>query len=67
MIIKITDVRLAGHCASGAKQWFDDMGLDFRDFLKNGAEAEKLLATGNGLAKQVVERTIARRGEGDNG
>jgi len=67
MIIKITDIRLAGHCATGAKQWFDDMGIDFKDFLKNGIDSEKLLATGDGLARQVVSRTKERRGEGDNG
>lgn len=67
MIIKITDIRLAGHCATGAKQWFDDMGIDFKDFLKNGIDSEKLLATGDGLARQVVSRTKERRGEDDNG
>lgn len=67
MIIKITDIRLAGHCPSGAKQWFDDMGIDFRSFLKDGIDSETLLATGDGLAKQVVSRAKQRRGENENG
>lgn len=60
MIITITDIRQAGHCTRGAKNWFAEHELDFRDFLKNGIDAETFLATGCGMARQVVERKIAR-------
>lgn len=60
MIVTITDIRLAGHCVSGARQWFNQYGLDFRDFIKNGIDAEVLLATGDALAKQVIDRKIER-------
>ena len=54
MIITVTDCRRAGHCATGIKQWFDSHDLDFRDFLKNGIEEEKFLATGDAMAVRVV-------------
>jgi hypothetical protein len=59
-IITITDIIKAGICASGARRWFDEHGLDFRAFLKDGISAETLLATGDGMARLVVERRRAR-------
>lgn len=58
--ITITDVRRAGHCASGARKWFADQGLDFGDFLKNGVPVEKLKALNDGFADQVIERTFGK-------
>ncbi len=63
MIITITDIRLAGYCPKGAKQWADLHGIDFRDFLKNGIDADVLLATGDAFVNHVVERKIARETE----
>ena len=60
MIITITDIRQAGHCVAGARGWFHSYGLDFRDFLKHGIDAETFLATGDALAQQVVDRKIER-------
>lgn len=60
MRITIDDIRGAGHCASGARKWFDTQGLDFRGFLKNGIAVEDFLATGDGQALQVVQRKLAR-------
>lgn len=60
MIITITDIRLTGHCVSGTRDWFKAYGLDFRDFIRNGIDAEVLLATGDALAQQVVDRKIER-------
>lgn len=60
-IITIDDIRLAGHCPAGARDWFRDHGLDFRTFLREGAAASALLAVDdNGLAVQVIERKKAR-------
>jgi hypothetical protein len=64
LIITIDDVRSAGHCARGARQWFDGHGLDFRAFLHNGIPARQVLAIGDGLADQVIARTLERRGNG---
>ena len=50
------------YCAKGARYWFELHGLDWRDFIRNGIESEKLLATGDFLAKQIVE-AIEQDGE----
>jgi hypothetical protein len=61
-IITVTDIRNAGHCAAGIKRWFDEHELNFRDFLKNGIDAEILIASGDELALQSVEHARAHRG-----
>jgi len=55
MIITINDIRAAGHCVRGAREWFDRHGLDFRDFVKNGIDEQRFLASGDALAARVVE------------
>lgn len=62
--ITMTDITRAGHCARGTRAWFDEQGLDFRDFLKNGITARKLAANGDGLALQVIRRKLAERDRG---
>lgn len=62
LIITIDDFRKAGHCPKGIRRGFDAAGLDFRRLLKEGYPASELIATGNALAIQVVERAVARRG-----
>lgn len=57
--ITINDIRQCGHCAAGIRRWFEAYDLDFRDFLKNGIAIEDFLATGDGLAQQVVDRKRA--------
>jgi hypothetical protein len=68
LIITMNDIRRAGHCPSGTRRWFDEradtLGIDFRTFLKNGIPATDLAATGDGLAIQVVERTMIDRRRG---
>lgn len=60
LIITMDDVMASGHCARGSRRWFDKYGLDFRDFLKNGIAEDIFLATGDGLAMQIVEAKRAR-------
>lgn len=60
--ITIDDVTAAGHCVRGAKTWFERHGFNFRQFLKDGASEAELLATGDGLAQQVIDRKRARCG-----
>jgi len=45
-----------GFCASGTRKWFARYGLDYSDFLKNGIDEEKLLATGDPMALATVEQ-----------
>lgn len=59
-IVTITDVRRAGYCAPGIRTWFESMGLDFRDFLKNGIDIERLRETGDGHALTLIERLEAK-------
>ena len=60
--ITINDVRRAGHCVRGAREWFERHDLDFRDFLKNGIAEREFLKSGDALARHVVELKRARRG-----
>ena len=61
-IVTIEDVRSSGHCVRGAKDWFEGYGLDFREFIKTGMVASRLLSTGDAYAQQVVEHARNRVG-----
>lgn len=51
------DIRAAGMCIiPGAKMFFERYGLDWRDFMRNGVEIEKIIATGDELGMQVVTK-----------
>lgn len=54
-LITIDHVRAAGMCVHGTRSWFDRHGLDFRAFLREGIAADVLLATGDAMARRVVE------------
>ena len=54
-LITMDDIRKAGHCARGARDWFERHDLDFRAFLKQGISVEKFLISGDALAQRVVE------------
>lgn len=43
-----------GYCRNGAKALAKRHGLDFRDFVRNGIEAETLEATGDAFALALV-------------
>lgn len=60
MRVTIDDVRAAGHCVRGAKDWFERHGLDFRAFLREGIDEAEFLAKGDGLATRVVEMKRAK-------
>lgn len=62
-MITINDVRAAGHCVRGAKDWFERHGLDFRGFIKNGITEEEFLASGDALAKRIVDLKKERERE----
>lgn len=52
--ITIDDVRAAGLCVNGTRTWFARHDLDFRAFLREGLDADTLLATGDAMAQRVV-------------
>lgn len=54
-VLTVADL-IPPHCAWGLRYWFHRQGLDFADFLKNGIKASKMLATGDDLARQAVDR-----------
>lgn len=54
-VVTMKDVRAAKMCSRGARLFFERHGLDWRSFLSEGIEAEKLIATGDAMALQVVE------------
>jgi hypothetical protein len=54
--IHLGDVRAAGYCVLGARDWFRRHGLDWRGFVRNGIPETDLLATGDALARRVIER-----------
>lgn len=65
LTITVDDVRKAGHCiAAGAKPWFANHGLDFRDFMRNGIDARRFWEKGDALSARVVRLALERRQAG---
>lgn len=64
MIITMNDVTAAGHCARGTRRWFEQHDMDFKDFLKNGIDADLFIEKGDHLAADVVEKA-KNRGQSD--
>lgn len=65
--ISVTDIRRAGHCARMRGFFMQhDLYDEFRAMMKGGTiAAEKLLATGDPRAEQVVQLKLEReRGNG---
>lgn len=58
MRVHVRHLRTAKICVPGARDWWARRGLDWRDFVRNGIDAETLLETGDPDAVRVVE--IAR-------
>ena len=59
-VITIDHVRSVGLCVNGTRTWFARHDLDFRSFVKDGLDADTLLATGDAMAKRVVEHAQAQ-------
>lgn len=67
-MITARDVKAAGMCITpGAKSFFKRHNLDFRDFMKNGINAETLIATNDAMALEVVRIAQAKLKENSNG
>lgn len=59
--VEMKHIRQARYCAKGARTFFEKHGFDWNDFLKNGIEETKLLATGDAMALKVVEVANERK------
>lgn len=60
MIITITDIRKAGYCVAGVRQWSATHGINFADLIKNGIPADELLAKGDEHAQRVIDSKLER-------
>ena len=60
--VTLADMDSCKLCRKGTRSWFTRHGLSWSEFVKNGLPAEAFLATGDGLARQVVEAAMAREG-----
>lgn len=55
MIVERSHLDDLGYCARGARRWFARMNLDWSAFVREGIDAEILLATGDAMAVRLVE------------
>lgn len=55
VIVRMKHIRQAKLCSDGARGFWARHGLDWTDFLRNGIDGDKLLATGDAQAAKVVE------------
>lgn len=54
-MVTMGDVRARGWCVSGAREFGKRYSLDWRTFLREGLPCEVMLATGDDLARQLVD------------
>lgn len=59
--VTVSTLRKAGVCPD-ARHWFNRQGLDWRDFVRNGIEVEKIIATGDTIALRVAEVAMKEAG-----
>lgn len=61
IIITVTDIKKAGIClGQGARPFFADRGIPWKDFMRDGVTARWLWDTGNGYAQMIVTRKLER-------
>lgn len=53
-----------GFCIPLSRAWAKQHGIDFRDFVRNGVDADVLLATGDAFGIALVEWARTRRAGG---
>lgn len=63
-VVTIADVRARRWCMSGAKEFCRRYDLDWQAFVRVGLPCEVMLATGDGMARQLVE-DVRSRGNGN--
>lgn len=66
--VTIKDMRSAGVCAKRrTREWFKLNNLDFKDFVRNGIDAQKLLDTGDNQTEIKLVIAEANKREANNG
>lgn len=63
-VVTIADVRARRWCVSGAREFCRRYQLDWQQFVRDGLPCEVMLATGDGMAAQLVE-DVRSRGNGN--
>ena len=61
MIVTMRDLRAAKYCGRGARKFFEERGMDWSKFIREGISAEELKKTGDAMALYVVEVASAQR------
>lgn len=49
-----------GYCNKGGRKFFTRHDLSWSDFLRDGIEGDQLLATGDVMARKVVDAAVLR-------
>ena len=60
MRLYVEDFRSRGICSPGIRRFAHKYGIDLRDFLENGIDEEKLLATGDAQALHLLQEIKAK-------
>jgi len=55
-MVYVRHIRQANLCASGTRTWFARHCLDYSAFLKDGIDADKILALGDHFGNTVVAK-----------
>jgi len=63
MKIEPQDIRKAGFCMSGARNWFASYGLDWNDFLSNGIDISTFRDLNDAYGNRVADTAEARHGQ----
>lgn len=62
MRITVQHCRELGYCLRGVRQFCDQGGIDFRDFVKNGFPLEKAREMNDGRVNRLIERAEGQDG-----
>ncbi len=61
VIVRMAHMRKLGYCAAGVRRFAERHDLDFKAFVRDGIDADRLAATGDGMALAAIEE--AEHGE----
>ena len=65
-LVTIRDLRSALYCSRGSREFFARHNLDWNAFLHEGIDEQLLLATGDEMARRIVEVARGRRKQEGN-
>jgi len=65
MMVYIKDAVELGYCIKGLKEFCKRHDIDFKDFVKNGIEADIILKIEDAMAFKLVEYARIKRMEGE--